>query len=308
MSSKQFSLIGEPTEIIDPDVIARGFLEQTRGIGSPTVTSLSGGRTSAWMAINYPTDYYVFALVRTDHPSHIPSDPGLVRDVREKCPVFTGSLELPDTLRCVLELEQKLGKQIDWVWADLTFEQLVSRKNYLPNSATRFCTQFLKYVPIFDWSLSLLPSQIVEMNLGFRADEPNRVYKMIGGKRIKGKGWDFSGLGTCEDHPKNRKKIEWRFRQAPLYLDGIKKYHIHSDPWILSKPFPEISNCSHCFFHTPIEHRKQHIKHPECASFWTDLESSTGNTFVNGVSLNEILQGSANPLFDFEDSSCSCTD
>ena len=34
-----------------------------------TVNSISGGKTSAYIAANYPADYNVFALVRTDDKS-----------------------------------------------------------------------------------------------------------------------------------------------------------------------------------------------------------------------------------------------
>ena len=290
----------------DPDTIARSFLESTTGIGTPTITSLSGGRTSAWMALNYPTDYYVFALVRTNDPSHIPQDAGLVSAIRDRCPDFVGSLELPDTLRSVLELEQAIGKEIKWVWGD-AFEEVVTlqKRGFLPNRFARYCTTELKYLPIFDWVSHAFPGQVCEMNLGFRADEPNRVYRMVGGKQIKG-GWDFSELGKCEDHPRSRKKHEWRFRQAPLFLDGIKKHHIHGDRAIQLMPFPEISNCTHCPFHTPSEHRKQNQLNPQCAGFWTGLEAQTGNTFLNGVKLQEILAGSSTPLLD--GAGCDCTD
>jgi len=301
----QTGLFGDRA-INDPDAIAREYLLSTKGLGTPTITSLSGGRSSAWMAINYPTDYYVFALVRTSDPGHVPQDKGLVNAVRQKCPDFVGSLELPDTLRCVLELEQKIGREIVWVWGDRTFEGLVEFKgDYLPNRFSRFCTTELKYIPIFDWVQRNWPDEVVEMNLGFRADEPGRVYRMIGGEQAKG-GWDFSRIGRCEDHPRSRRKVEWRFRQAPMYLDGIKKHHIHSDPWIRSMPFPEISNCTHCPFHTPTEHRKQHQQNPQCGSFWTGLEDQTGNTFLNGVKLQEILDGAETPLLDAI--GCSCTD
>lgn len=301
----QLSFFEEPKEV-NADGIAQQYLLSTKGIGTPTITSLSGGRTSAYMAIHYPTDYYVFALVRTDDSGHTPSDSGLVREVLKKCPDFVGTLELPETLQCVLELEQKIGHEIKWVWGD-AFEQVVTvqKRGYLPNRFARFCTTELKYIPIFDWVEKSFPDSIVEMNLGFRADEPNRVYRMIGGKQIKG-GWDFSELGKCENHPRSRKKIEWRFRQAPLYLEGIKKHHIHADPWIRSMPFPEISNCSHCPFHTASEHRRQHQLNPRLSSFWTGLEEKTGNTFLNGVKLQEILDGAATPLLDTQ--GCDCTD
>lgn len=247
---------------VDPRAVAVRFLQETQGIGTPTISSVSGGRTSAWMAINYPTDYYVFALVRTNDPGHVPKDRGLVRAIQSKCPDFVGSLELPDTLRCVLELEQKIGKKIHWVWSSHTFESLSqgAKRGYLPNRFTRYCTQYLKYVPVFDWVQTLF-SGIVEMNIGFRSDEPLRVYRMIGGRQIKG-GWDWSELGRCEDHPINRKKYEWRFRQAPLFVDGVCKHHIYSDPWIVAQPFPEIPNCSHCFFKTPMEHVRQNQLNP----------------------------------------------
>ncbi len=292
--------------IVNPDKIAREYLLSTRGIGTPTITSLSGGRSSAYMAIHYPTDHYVFALVRTNDPGHAPKDPGLVAAIRQKCPDFVASLELPDTLRCVLDLEQKIGKEIKWVWGD-AFESLqpIQKRGYLPNKFHRYCTTELKYLPIFDWVTANFATEIVEMTLGFRADEPNRVYRMVGGKQIKG-GWDFSELGKCEDHPKSRRKIEWRFRQAPMFLDDITKGVVHSHPWIKSMPFPEISNCSHCPFHTPREHRIQHQQHPECAAFWTGLEDSTGNTFANGHTLREILNGDGDPALNFE--SCACTD
>ncbi len=303
--SLQFSIFGDSESVHDADTIARSYLNSTKGIGTPTITSLSGGKTSAWMAINYPTDNYVFALVRTNDPGHTPHDPGLIAEVRKKCPDFVGSLELPETLRCVLELEQKIGCPIEWVWGD-AFEEVVTlqKRGYLPNRFARYCTTELKYIPIFDWAARSFPSEIVEMNLGFRADEPNRVYRMVGGKQIKG-SWDFSDLGKCEDHPRSRKKHEWRFRQAPLFSDGIKKQHIYSDRWITSMPFPEVSNCTHCPFHTASEHRKQYSLNPQCAGFWTGLEDSTGNTFLNGMKLQEILNGSSTPLLD---EPCACTD
>lgn len=306
MSISQLDIFGGSTIVQDPDAIARQYLESTKGIGTPTITSLSGGRTSAWMAINYPTDYYVFALVRTNDSGHIPVDKGLIRAVREKCPDFVGSLELSDTLQCVLELEQAIGKEIKWVWGE-NFEDMreIHLRGFLPNRFTRYCTTKLKYIPIFDWVSSAFPAEVVEMNLGFRADEPNRVYRMIGGQQIKG-GWDFSELGKCEDHPRSRRKVEWRIRQAPLYLDGVMKYHVHSDPWIRSKPFPEISNCSHCPFHTPKEHRRQYQSNPQCAPFWIGLEETTGNTFVKDARLRDILEGVATPLLD--SIGCSCTD
>lgn len=291
---------------LSPHEMARDYLAGISGIGTPTINSISGGKTSAFMAIHYPADVTVFALVRTNHPSHQIVDPGLLRAIRGKCPDFVGSLELPDTLRCVLDLEQKIGREIIWVWGE-NFEDLVAAKGgYLPNRFSRYCTTEMKYIPIFDWFWNRYPGEICEMRLGFRADEPNRVFRMIGGKKV-GSRWDFSQLGRCESHPRNRKKTEWRFRTAPLYLDGVKSHHIRQDPWVASQPFPEISNCTHCPFHTPREQRRQHELYPEKADFWIGLEDSTGNRFDKKMTLREILEGQGSTLWD-DRRPCDCTD
>lgn len=311
MTVFQQSLFGEHKEVVDPHAIAREFLLATKGIGTPSITSVSGGRTSAWMAINYPTDYYIFALVRTNDPGHAPTDPGLLAAIRQKCPDFVASMELPDTLRCVLELEQKLGREIHWVWAGATFEGRVAKKRTIPNQLIRFCTVDLKITPIFDWVQSHWPQTFVEMNLGFRADEPNRVFRMCGGKYTKSGGWDFTNRGQCERDPRNSsKRIEWRFRQAPLFLDGVEKHHIYNDPWIQRQPFPEVSNCSFCFFHTPTQHRIQYAQNPQCLKVWADMETSIGKTFLKDMPISELAKGRdmEGELFAEEIGCTECTD
>lgn len=49
-----------------------------------SVTSLSGGKTSSYMALHYPTDYNVFALVTIEAPSCSPKDKELVKWVSDK--------------------------------------------------------------------------------------------------------------------------------------------------------------------------------------------------------------------------------
>ena len=304
---RQLGLFGQSADMRTPDEIAREYLLSTLGIGTPTINSISGGKTSSYMAIHYPADYTVFALVRTNHPSHAITDPGLLNAIRGKCPDFVGSLELPDTLRCVLELEQKIGHEIHWVWGE-NFEDLepIRNRGYLPNQRARFCTTELKYIPIFDWVTERWPNEICEMRLGMRADEPNRVFRLCGGKQIK--GWDWSELGKCESHPRSRRKIEWRFRQAPLYLDGVSRADVKSDPWIASQPFPPVSNCSYCPFHTRKEHRRQFESYPERAKFWTGLEEITWNTFHKDYRLAEILHSPELTLLTDDLRQCDCTD
>lgn len=49
-----------------------------------TVTSVSGGKTSAMMALEFPTDHYIFAVVLTDHKLSAPKDKGLLRECQDR--------------------------------------------------------------------------------------------------------------------------------------------------------------------------------------------------------------------------------
>ena len=46
-----------------------------------TITSISGGKTSAYLAKHYPTDYNIFALVRIEDSRCTPKDKTLVQKI-----------------------------------------------------------------------------------------------------------------------------------------------------------------------------------------------------------------------------------
>ena len=78
-----------------------------------TVNSLSGGKTSSYIAANYPADYNVFALVRTDDKSCLYPDKKLRQMVSDKIGVeFIGTLEQDNIIKVMLDLEQFIGKEI----------------------------------------------------------------------------------------------------------------------------------------------------------------------------------------------------
>jgi hypothetical protein len=77
-----------------------------------TINSVSGGKTSAYMYLNYPTDYSIFACVLSNHPTNKPSDIGVLRECQNRVPWFEGSMELEQTLKAILEVEQLGGKEI----------------------------------------------------------------------------------------------------------------------------------------------------------------------------------------------------
>ena len=95
-----------------------------------TVTSVSGGQSSAYIAANYPSDYLVFALVTTEDQKCKHPDPHLRKMASDKIGrEFVGTLEEDDSSsrRC-LNLNNTLNKTfIGWLGKPL--------KNYRVNKA-----------------------------------------------------------------------------------------------------------------------------------------------------------------------------
>ena len=118
-----------------------------------TINSLSGGKTSSYIAANYPADFNVFALVTTNDQNCLFPEQKLRQIVSDKIGrEFIGTLEDDKIIYTMLDLEQYIGKKIDWV-AGKTFDEITNRngKKYLPNVTQRFCTTEMKLQPIFDW-------------------------------------------------------------------------------------------------------------------------------------------------------------
>jgi len=139
------------------------------------VNSLSGGRTSSYMAVHYPTDVNIFACVCIDFPSAAPKDPAVLRYCEEKLNGnFIASSESVKTLKVLMLLEQKIGKEIVWV-RGISFDELIDREKFLPTWARRFCTTNLKILPIFKYLY--FKYGVVREQIGFRLDEAHRAYK-----------------------------------------------------------------------------------------------------------------------------------
>ena len=284
-----------------------------------TVNSVSGGKTSGFMHLNYPTDVSVFALVKSSHPSNHIKDPGILAEVQRRCPGAVGSMELEATLKAILELEQLSGREIKWVSSEWSFEELVMANTdipgyrtspRLPDTSHRFCTQWLKLYPIWQhcyFERSGLPI----MNIGFRADESKRVEKQDRCDslnhikaplfcRIKNGQWQWQ-------------RICWREVRFPLYQDGVTKDHINEAMAKTAIKFPSVSNCAYCPFHLVSEHRKQYQENPRQLEAWTDLEQAVSAhhgrraTFHKNHSVADAAKGKPvedwGPLF-----SCACTD
>lgn len=164
-----------------------------------SITSLSGGKSSAYMAIHWPTDYTLFACVLTDDAAMAPKDPGVLRECQKRIPGFVGSTEVELTLLNVLKLEEMIGREVTWVCAyegqsraswisdqewlpkPLTFDQAIRHRVGLPDKTKRWCTDELKVQAIY-WHVYLnileSPDELVWMHLGYRSDEGHRWDKL----------------------------------------------------------------------------------------------------------------------------------
>lgn len=207
-----------------------------------TIHSLSGGKTSTFMALHYPADFNVFALVTIDEINCKPLDKGIIKYVSEKLDYdFMATAESDLTLYAMRDLEQLLGKEIIWVKGQ-SFDKLNESRKALPNQMWRFCTTEMKMRPIFDWWFKNIGEK-VKMGVGFRYDEKERAinfsqtFKGITGKRGKLNRWE---------------EIEWREGWFPLIDDKITHYPIYKWAQNSGINFPEDSNCVGCFW-KPIQ-------------------------------------------------------
>jgi hypothetical protein len=229
------------------------------------INSLSGGKTSSYMAVHYPANYNIFALVTIEDANCQPADKELIKYVSEKIGKdFIATAEDDATLYAMRDLEQLIGKEITWV-AGNSFEKLNNRKNALPNLMWRYCTTELKMRPIFDWWFKNINEKVL-MNIGIRYDEMERAdnirnsFKGIVGKRGTRNKWE---------------EIEWREASFPLIEDKI--IHPRVVKWASQSglAFPSDSNCVGCF-HKPLQQlRKNWDDNPKKMQWFSDQETQT---------------------------------
>lgn len=252
-----------------------------------TVNSLSGGKTSSYIAANYKADYNVFSLVRTDDKKCLFPDAKIRQEVSNRLGTeFIGTLEEDAIIYTMLDLEQYIGQKIDWVTGK-TFDQVINRngKTYLPNVTQRFCTTEMKLQPIFNWWQNKF-NEPVKMQIGYRANEGSRAKTMLSKTNQNG----FSTFKAIVGKRKTQNKwadIEWQKPMFPLidnniYKDKIEKY------W-KDKPvrFAYMNNCVGCFHRTPILLKHLSDKHPNKYQWFIDAEQDTA-TFKNGMNYEQI--------------------
>ena len=273
-----------------------------------TVNSISGGKTSAYIAANYKADYNVFSLARTDDKNCMYPDAKVRQLVSDKLGTeFIGTLEDDVIINTILDLEQFIGQEIHWVTGK-TFDEVIDRngKKYLPNATIRFCTTEMKLKPIFNWWQNKI-NEVVNMRIGFRANEQSRAKTMLNKTNENG----FLEMKTIVGKRKTQNKwadIEWQKPEFPLIKDNIYKDNV--EEYWKDKPvrFAYMNNCVGCFHRSEVLLKHMSDKHPNKFNWFINAEQETGynvRTFKNGTSYQQIKNSFRQiELFDNDFNDC----
>jgi hypothetical protein len=251
-----------------------------------TVNSLSGGKTSSYLAVHYPADYNVFSLVRTDDKRVLFPDEKVRQIVSDKIgKEFIGTLEEDTIVYTMLDLEQYIGQEIIWL-SETTFEKVIKKAGgYLPNVTRRFCTSKMKVEPIAQWCYenTELP---VDMRIGFRANEMSRAKTMLakaedGIEMFKFKVGEKNGR-------KKWKTLPYRSVSFPLIEDGIFKDVVET--YWKDKPvrFAYKNNCVGCFHRNEIFLNHMSKRDEKQFDWFMRMEQENNCTFKNGITYEKI--------------------
>ena len=253
-----------------------------------SVNSLSGGKTSSYLAVHYPANYNIFTLVCIDDEKCKPKDAKFIQKINDKLEKsgslkkygeFIATAEDDKTLKVLLDLEQKIGKEIIWLRGK-SFDELITYKKTLPFKLQRFCTQQMKMQVVGEWGVKIMnenvidgvPQKIID-NVGIRYDEENR--------EKKGDERELSVsivIGETESGRKKWQKYNWGVVNYPLIENKITHYHVKSY-WKEQEGiiFPDDSNCIGCF-HKPVQQlKKNSVDNPEKFEWFAEKERNMKN-------------------------------
>lgn len=275
-----------------------------------TVNSVSGGKSSAYITANYQSDIEIFSLVCADDHKLANEDKKLMQmanDRLEKTSArwgeFIGTTEDPIIIKTIFDLEQFTGKEIIWVRGE-SFDDLIDRKQMIPNKLTRMCTHEMKMKPIFEhlflnYGFDARPMKTpkfskerpylcnnpIQMKVGYRYDEKHRCDTFT---------TDFEIATQCANFGKRKMRNcifkDWRVGVFVLVEDMITVFHVQK--YWKDKPvhFAEESNCNNCFW-KPWERLQQLYMKREALRNWTiEKEKKIGHTFHHQMSVEEIIK------------------
>lgn len=244
-----------------------------------TVNSLSGGKSSSYIAVNYPADYNVFSLIRTEDKNCIYPDSKIRQKVSDKIGAdFIGTLEQDNIIQIMFDLEQKIGSEITWL-APPTFDNLLANHlegKWLPNTMHRQCTHYMKFKPILQWWNNEI-GDTCDMRIGFRHGEEKRKLR-IDERLQDGFQYDKVIVGKSKNGRNKWQTKKWRKLSYPLIDDMIKSIDI-DNYWKLNKDVGfkpgYYNNCVGCFHRNPMFLNKMAQEHKNKMQWFADQETDS---------------------------------
>lgn len=250
-------------------------------IEGPALISFSGGRTSGFM---------LHKIVQA-HGGTLPPDVH---------PVFANTgKEREETLRFVHECASRWGVHVRWVeWRDTPegfeevgynsasrdgepFKRLIAKKRRLPNWQERWCTQYLKVLPMtaFAKSIGLEPCTYKEV-VGLRYDEGLRIFK---------------GMARSE---KDGRQVVWPLSKAKVTKPKVMEFwraqafDLGLEPWE--------GNCDLCFLKGRGIRKRVIRDEPRRAEWWHAREVEQEGFFDRRDRVADLVAEvrSAPTLFD----------
>lgn len=247
------------------------------------VNSVSGGQTSAFIMANFKADYNIFQLVRTDFKDCLwmkGKDEKTRQLISDRIGMeFIGTMEEDECIYTILDLEQYLGQEIKINTSYKTFEKMIEEHglNLLPSPLRRYCTEELKLQIAFEW-WQTITDEIVEMRIGYRANEMRRMKSMVKKcnenrelpfKHVIGQKETKKGTQNIWQETYWQKPVFPLIETKPTWKDDIKKF------WE-NKPirFAEFNNCVGCFHREPLLLKYMWQKHPNKMQHFADFEKN----------------------------------
>lgn len=285
-----------------------------------TINSISGGKTSSYLAVYYPVDYNVFSLVCIDDFSCRVLDKKMTQRVNdklseygflEKYGEFIATAEDDKILKVMFDLEQMIGREIVWV-RHHSFDKWIDKKGMLPNMTMRWCTTELKIIPICEWVVQELMlkqnSHPVYMNMGIRIDEKERAKK--GGCR------EYRNkiiIGLSKNGKRNKwREFFWAISNYPLLKDRVGFWTIQEFWKGKLIDFPEDSNCVGCFWKRAQQLRRNWDEQLGKMKWFSKQEKRKNHFFKSGIDYDQIKELSIEQgFFSGTGSGCQagfCTD
>lgn len=278
-------------------------------IKAPAIISFSGGRTSGYMLWRILQSnngklpegvHCIFANTGKEMQQTL----DFVRDCSKFWNVEITWIEYDDK-----EIAKSRWKIVDYDSASRKgepFEQIISRKKYLPNSLARFCTSELKVIPIKRYAQQVLGFEEWDMIIGFRADEPRRVAKLSNPtKEPFDRLAPLAKVGVTAEDVVNF----WKTMPFDLQLPSIDGKTVGG-------------NCDMCFLKGASKIKSLIQSSPEAVDWWIEQESRIkSDKYVDGfakfrtdrksyifLKQEALSEVQCNINTDDELTECNCTD